>query len=293
MALIEHTLFGKVDKVKTAIERIQNFNPLELGQDQPYYVAYSGGKDSDVIRILCQLANVPHELWHNHTTVDAPETVRYVRSIPDIHINYPEYQGERITMWKLIVKKKIPPTRIQRYCCEVLKERGGEGRFVVTGVRWAESAKRRSRALAEIQANKKGNGIYLHNDNDEARRMMETCELKGQRVINPIIDWTDADVWEFLNYYGCQSNPLYQCGYHRVGCVGCPMSTRQAQVLERYPKYAESYIRAFQRMIDRYDYANLSENWKTGQEVFDWWVSGKAMPRELEGQIGMEDQYES
>lgn len=48
-----------------------------------------------------------------------------------------------LPMRKLIVKKQFPPTRLIRYCCEDLKEPGGVGRVVVTGVRWAESRNRK------------------------------------------------------------------------------------------------------------------------------------------------------
>lgn len=122
-----------IEKEKRAIEYFKMFEP----QTEPYYLCYSGGKDSDVIRILAHLAGVNHEIHHNHTTVDAPETVRYVRQIPDVIIDYPE-----LTMWELIVKKMMPPTRLVRYCCSELKERGGKGRVKVTGVRWAESKNR-------------------------------------------------------------------------------------------------------------------------------------------------------
>ena len=102
-----------------------------------YYLAYSGGKDSDCIKILAYLAGVKFEAVHNLTTVDAPETYRYIRSQKDVRIDKPE-----INMFKLIEVKMTPPTRLIRYCCKVLKERGGQGKVTVTGVRWAESAKR-------------------------------------------------------------------------------------------------------------------------------------------------------
>lgn len=266
MALIEYTLDGKLDRVQQAIDRIKAFDPIANGwDDKPYYVAYSGGKDSDAIRILFQLAGVKHELWHNHTTVDAPETVYYVRSIPDMHYNYPE-----LSMWQLIVKKKMPPTRMMRYCCEVLKEHGGEGRFCATGVRWAESRSRRNnQAIVQVNGKKKP-VLMLFNDNEEDRRQLENCVLKGKRVINPIIDWSDDDVWELLRHYGCKSIPLYQCGYKRVGCVGCPMTTRQKEELEQYPKYKGNYIRAFDKMLKAHDKNSIA--WQTGQDVYDWWV---------------------
>jgi len=294
MALIEYTLEGKANKVEKALERIRMFDPLQSGvMDDPYYVAYSGGKDSDVLRILFELSGCKYDLVHNHTTVDAPETVYYVRSIPNIQISYP-----RISMWKLIVKKRMPPTRLVRHCCTELKERGGRDRFVATGVRWAESVKRKNnRSSLEIATPKAKNRIILNADNDENRKWFETCQLQGKRVLNPIIDWTDADVWEFLHHYGCQSNPLYQCGYKRIGCIGCPMARPKERLRQfaQYPKYQENYIRAFDRMLAyAIENGNPHRAWKTGQEVFDWWIAEPTKKSDIDTfQLSFEDDYTS
>lgn len=128
------------EKERIAIERLKAFEP----EDDAYWLAYSGGKDSDCIRILAQLAGVRHELHHNLTTVDAPETIYYIRSIPGVQIDRAyDKDGKHITMWNLIVKKKMPPTRLARYCCKVLKEHGGKNRLKITGVRWDESRNRK------------------------------------------------------------------------------------------------------------------------------------------------------
>lgn len=262
------TLSGKVN---VSVERIRMFDPLATGlMDEPYYVAYSGGKDSDALRILFELAGVRYDLWHNHTTADAPETVRYVRTIPNINISYPAE-----SMWQLIVNRRMPPTRMMRYCCEVLKERGGQGRFVATGVRWAESVRRsNTRGLVEVQHRERDKSLILNSDNDESRRMFETCQIKGKRVINPIIDWSDDDVWEFLRAEGCASNPLYECGFKRVGCIGCPMAGRTRILdFQRWPKYYDIYLHTFDRMLRAREEANMaSTQWKTGQDVMDWWL---------------------
>lgn len=271
MSIIEYTIDGTNNKVNKAIERIKYFDPLQYSDDK-YYVAYSGGKDSDVIRILCDLANVKYDLVHNHTTLDAPETVYYVRSINNVQIDYP-----KITAWDLIVKKGMPPTRLIRYCCSELKERGGKDRIVMTGVRWAESVKRKNqRSIAEIQKSNIKEKIMLNNDNNKARQMFENCLVKGKKVLNPIVDWDDEDVWEFLNYYNCESNPLYQCGFKRIGCVGCPMASKRIREKEfiRYPKYKELYINTFGRMINFRIQRGLKTEWKDGEECFDWWVNG-------------------
>ncbi len=268
-------------KEKVAIERLKSFEP-----DDGYYLCYSGGKDSDVIRILADIAGVQHENVHNLTTVDAPETVQYIKSLPDVRIDYPE-----TTMWKLIEKMTLPPTRKMRYCCEVLKEHGGAGKVKITGVRWDESAKRAESADvvtiigkskttqkdadkigAEYRVSKQG-GVLLSTDNDEARRTVELCYRTRSTTVNPIVDWTDHDVWDFLHHYGCASNPLYQCGMHRIGCVGCPMADKsRIDEFRRYPKYYQNYIRAFDRMLIARQEKGLKQIWETGKDVMLWWL---------------------
>lgn len=277
------------DKVKKSIERLKAFEP-----EDGYFLAYSEGKDSDAIKILAELAGAKFEAVHNLTSVDAPETVRYIKSRKDVKIEIPrDKDGRQITMWSLIVKKGSPPLRLSRYCCSDLKECGGKGKIVVTGVRWSESTRRKEHAglvkflekpkttqkLAEeigadYRVTKQG-GIVLNNDNDESRRMVEQCYRTRKTIVNPIVDWTDSDVWEFLKYYGCKSNPLYECGFKRIGCIGCPMAgkTRRFE-FERYPSYKAAYISAFDRMIARRLERGMqvNEKWKTGEDVFKWWV---------------------
>lgn len=272
-----------LSKEKIAIQYLQAFEP----ETEPYYLCYSGGKDSDAIRILSSLAGVKHDIVNNHTTVDAPETVRYIRSIPGVQINYPKK-----TMWRLIVEKMMPPTRLVRYCCAELKEKGGKGRVKITGVRKAESVSRAENAgvvkiigkpkTVEKSAIEQGveyavspkGSIVLNIDNAASRQFVEQCYRTTSTLINPIVDWSDKDVWDFLNYYGCKSNPLYQEGFCRIGCVGCPMggSCHMKNEFARYPKYKENYIRAFDRMLDRRKDRELPTKWNSGEEVFAWWI---------------------
>ena len=168
--MINQLNFEGKNKIEIAIDRLKEFEP----KDKPYYVCISGGKDSDVIAKLCELAEVKYELWHQHTTADAPETVRYIReTYPTCNIDKPN-----TSLWELIEKQGVPPTRLMRYCCKELKERGGEGRTKVLGVRWSESTGRKNK-----------------------RRLTEMCYKNYTVTINPIIDWTDSEVWEFHKLY--------------------------------------------------------------------------------------------
>lgn len=119
-------------------------------------------------------------------------------------------------------------------------------------------------------------GTILNNDNDESRRFVEHCYRTTKTMLNPIVDWTDADVWEFLRYYGCESNPLYQCGFSRIGCIGCPMGGPKSQKHEfaRWPKYRAAYVRAFDKMLATRKEAGLrvNERWSDGEAVMRWWL---------------------
>lgn len=128
------------DKVEIAIKRLKAFCPPE-----GYYVAFSGGKDSQCAYHLCKMAGVKFDAHYNVTSVDPPELVQFIKShYPDVQFDYPrDSKGNVITMWNLIPAERMPPTRLVRYCCETLKETSGKGRYTVTGVRQAESANRK------------------------------------------------------------------------------------------------------------------------------------------------------
>jgi phosphoadenosine phosphosulfate reductase len=246
MALVDHTLFGVVDKVQIAIDRLRQYEPPE-----GYYLAFSGGKDSTVLYELAKMSGVKFDAHMNMTSVDPPELIYHVRRhYPDVEIHRPE-----ITMWKLIPEKQFPPSRIKRYCCWYLKEQGGKERQVVaTGVRWEESSRRKKRQI--IEGNKGGSGA----------------------ILNPVIDWTTLEVWDFIKERGLPYCSLYDEGFKRLGCVGCPMAGTKGMLKEfaRWPKYRDAYLRAFGRMIAarraKGKDIDKESKWNTPEEVMDWWI---------------------
>jgi phosphoadenosine phosphosulfate reductase len=265
--LIEKHLDGYVrDKVAIAIDRLKAFEP-----EEGYYLAFSGGKDSQCIYHLAKEAGVKFDAHYNVTGIDHPELVYFMRR------NYPDVAREnyKVSMWKLI-ERNGPPTRLNRFCCKELKEHGGEGRICITGVRWAESVRRKNdRKVLEYMGRTKKQKM-LFDDNDEGRRLFENCHLKGKRIVNPIIDWLEEDVWEYLNGRGIEHCKLYDEGYTRLGCIGCPMSTHQEQELKAYPKFYYAYYKAIKRFLpayfDRCKAKGKEPFRKTAQEWMDWWI---------------------
>lgn len=291
-----------MDLEHKAIERIKIASEMSLHYyGKPLVCTYSGGKDSDVMLELFKRSGIPFEAHNSHTTVDAPQTVYHIRDkfrkleLQGIHadIEMPTYRGKPTTMWALIPEKLTPPSRLRRYCCSVLKETGCMNRFIATGVRWDESNKRADRAQYETIATEKEriritDEVMLMNDNSEKRRITENCMKKNKMVVNPIIDWTHGDIWDFIHSEHVEYNSLYECGYKRVGCIGCPIaSKRRWREFADFPTYKAAYIRAFDVMLERLKekWKTKQPKWKSGYDVFLWWMEDE----NVEGQINMFD----
>lgn len=309
------------EKVKTSIDRIKNFDPKAFSGKDSYYLAFSGGKDSVVCKALLDMAGVKYDAHYRVTSVDPPELVRFIKEQhPDVDRDVPRYTeygegayvgddmvGKPITMWNLIPKKLMPPTRLVRYCCDFLKESGGDGRLTVTGVRWAESINRQKKqGIATVSGSVKvareladnpyfrvtGNrGAVLVNDNAESREVLDACTTRYKTCLNPIIDWTDRDVWEFIKSENIPYCGLYNEGFHRLGCIGCPMAGTKGREREfaRWPKYKGAYLRAFDKMlVQREKRGKMDGTWRTGtraEDVYNWWMKYDILP----GQISIEE----
>lgn len=254
------------------------------------------------------------EVINSHTSVDAPETVYFIREEFErlnkkgvkATINYPrDKDGNHITMWNLIVKKGIPPTRLSRYCCSVLKESSTPDRICTVGVRASESVGRTGRNTFATRGKTKKDALFFSLDHAEevfreSQEMQDDvwdCTLIRQMkenkdiIVSPIYEWTDNDIWTYIQEEKLKVNPLYEKGYHRVGCVGCPMATYRQKMKEfsDYPTYKTAYINAFQKMVEKREIEGKVNNgmWGSGEEVFDWWI--EKYKHEMKGQMSLDD----
>lgn len=284
---------------------LKMYEPLALDRNEKgYIVGYSGGKDSDALVELFYRSGVKHHIIHNHTTIDAPETVYYIRR------RFKEFEARGQTtevikpkknMFSLIVERGIFPTRLIRFCCSDLKEaKKPEYAHAVYsfGVRKAESAKRKvNRDNVETRNSLKGKAklfkfddqesykAQLFHFDDENARLVTVCYTNNYTVINPMAYWTEAQVWSYLAECGLTKeniNPLYKQGAKRVGCLGCPMNRKSKAELDRYPKYRALYVKAAQAILDGEKADKLKEYFKDGEEYVKWWLSGKSIANYLE-----------
>jgi phosphoadenosine phosphosulfate reductase len=221
-----------------------------------YWGCFSGGKDSCVIKELARIAGVK-AVWHyNVTTIDPPELVRFIRhEHPDVLFEKPA-----MSFWQLARKKGFP-TRRHRWCCEHLKERKTPlGARLIMGVRAAESA---SRA-------KNWKEVKLH--------------FRTKAVtVSPILYWRDSDVWDFIRGRNLPYCSLYDEGFHRLGCIGCPMARRAGRLKEfaRWPVYERMWQRLFRDLHERRSQepeTPSSRRFASWQDLWHWWLSDEPIP---------------
>jgi len=225
------------DIVKVAIERLRTFEPPE-----GYYLAFSGGKDSVAIKALADEAGVKYDAHYRLVPVDPPELIQFIREQhSDVAIDRCGY-----TLVELLVKKGFP-LRNRRWCCAYFKEVGGAGRLIVTGIRAAESARRRNRRLIEPRR-QKGKGTFLH----------------------AIIDWEDSDVWGYIRSRKIPYCTLYDEGWKRLGCVGCPM-VRDTTALERWPKVLNVWKIGLRRWFNQKEISKA--RWSSFEVFWKAWLN--------------------
>lgn len=285
-----------------SIDLLQRTEKLALQySDKGFYLAFSGGKDSQCLYHIAKLAGVKFEAHMNLTSIDPPEVIRFVRThYPDVICHKPED-----SIFNMTIKKKfLLPSRIIRWCCAELKEKGGAGTVCLTGVRKAESARRAKRNSVEVSdrsflgtydeftkwqeeaVKKKVKNLNQDQFGEQGETVVRCISGKDKIIVNPIIEWSDRDVWGFLNHVvKVEHCKLYDRGYTRIGCICCPVSRPNAKLreIQEYPHVKRNWIKVIKtirsdghdNLLTNADFGNGTEDEKC-ENVFNWWISGKS-----------------
>jgi phosphoadenosine phosphosulfate reductase len=258
------------NKIDYSIDLIRKFEQLALKYDERgFWVAFSGGKDSQVILELTKIAGVKYHAEMQVTTVDPPELMKFVRKYyPDVKLNRP-----KINMYDLIRKKKSLPLIGRRFCCYYLKELSGANTVTLIGIRAAESVKRAKRNEVEISGHKFSGTLDQFNNYRETN--VSCVKGKDKILVSPILKWTDKDVWDFIHEKGLPYCELYN-EQRRIGCMFCPMSRPKQKIreLEKYPGVVRAFKKAIQYLIDNNNYGNTNN--LTADEIFEIWITNKS-----------------
>ena len=242
-------------KVDRAVKLIQ-----QAGRDGiDVEVAYSGGKDSDVILELTRMAGIKYRAIYKNTTIDPPGTIAHAIE------NGAEIIRPERPFFK-IIEANGAPHRFQRHCCRYLKEYKVLDRAIM-GVRRAESTKRAANYSEPTE-----------------------CRFYGSKkehveAFYPILDWSDQDVVDFIEARHIKIHALYyrEDGSidpkRRLGCMCCPLASlkkRLAQFRE-HPGMVKAYIRSQQKFFDTHPDSKTANRYAN---VYEWFVRDVFYDRE-------------
>jgi phosphoadenosine phosphosulfate reductase len=233
-----------------------------LRKHAPLKLAFSGGKDSVVCKWLCQQAAVPFESFYSSTTIDPPELVRFIKQYhADVKWRIPKMP----MMTAVATLGKSPPTRFARWCCERYKEAmPAAGTPIVIGVRAAESPRRARDWKTQVQPVKKG------------------------LLILPILRWSDEEVWACIRDNSIPYCKLYDEGFKRLGCIGCPLQSiaNQRREFDRWPNFERNWKMAIMRNWEKWHAVprirdgmpRYQARYKSAEDFWQWWITRKRSP---------------
>lgn len=232
-------------KVDRAIKLLRSYAPAD---GQPIEVAYSGGKDSDIILQLVKESGINYRAIYKNTTIDPPGTIAHVIS-KGVEIIRP------LETFAQLIAKKGQPNRMRRFCCEKLKEYKVLDRAVI-GVRAEESAKRAKRYQEPTQCR-------VYNKKERVEQVF------------PILDWTLRDIVEFAEDRNLTFAPVYydEAGVlhpeRRLGCMCCPLAYAKHRLEEfkKYPGMVKLYLRAIQKYRENHPQSKMAQTY-TAYEAF-------------------------
>lgn len=232
-------------KIDTAIERLNMFEP-----EDGYILCFSGGKDSIVLEDLAKKCGVSYQSVYNVTTMDPPPITRFIHE----HYPYVRWDFPEMPFWRKVGEKGLP-MRMTRWCCDIYKENTFTGKVKLLGVREDEG-----RISGEV-------------------RLTRVCNKTGEQAIQPIFDWTDKDIWDYINSNNLPYCKLYDEGWNRIGCMCCPFASKEEKLnsMDKWPTFFKAIRKGVRIRWNTYwipKESPVAERFNSADDLFEWWIQG-------------------
>ncbi|MHA1135444.1 MAG: phosphoadenosine phosphosulfate reductase domain-containing protein [Candidatus Thorarchaeota archaeon] len=228
----------KIEKEATSfVNRV-----IERNGNLPLVVGFSGGKDSLAAYLVVEEATSKSPpIFFMDTGLELPETIQFIKSFAetrDVEI-IGEKAGDQF--WESI-DIFGPPARDFRWCCKILKlgpaatsiaDMIGQETLSFMGQRKLESFQR------SIEP-----------------RVTENPWVPGQISANPIQNWNALEVWLYTFWKNEDFNPLYNRGYHRMGCYLCPASplAELESLRQTHPEFHQRWEQKMKEWAEKYGF---------------------------------------
>lgn len=290
-------------KMLYSIELLRKAEKIAMNYDKDggFFLAFSGGKDSQALYHIAELGGVKFKAHMNLTSVDPPEVIRFVKKCyPDVELVKPKE-----SIYSIAIRRRILPTMRVRWCCAEFKESAGAGKVTLIGIRHEESSRRAKRNEVEISSRKFSgtlDGLEEYRQEQKAKKARKKSQKDGVNMMNadqeqtlgcihgkesllisPIIHWTERDVWEFLNQVVQVAHcELYDEGWRRLGCICCPMSSAKHKRMEelRWPHVKRNWIKAIKAIRNGEGYSKKNIFGGTSEPTGDYGaIIGSPNPR--------------
>ena len=247
-------------KEQRAIEFIQKHEPRE-----GYFLGFSGGKDSVVLKHLADMAMVEYDAYYSATGIDPPEVVKFIREyypgvifkrpLMKMPRKYPDWEGTR-SFFGMIPRRGYP-TKFSKWCCDVLKKD----------------------PTKDVPLNHRLMGIRAEESNKRSLRP-KIDKYKKWTIYKPIFSWLEWEIWDFIERHDLHYCSLYDEGFSRIGCVVCPVLTggngaKLKQAKERWPEHYVAFEKSMKRLWNNVEWHKRNEKKlpQTFDEFLDNWYS--------------------
>lgn len=195
------------------------------------FVSFSGGKDSTVTSNLVLRALSTPQIMHifGDTTLEFPFTYTYVDRFKKNHPKTPVISARNKEKdFEELCRLVGPPSRVMRWCCTVFK----------TGTiqKKIRSLYRDKKQILTFYGIRRSESV----SRSKYERESDSPKITKQRIVSPIIDWMDFDIWLYILTTGIDFNDAYRLGYARVGCWCCPNNSGWSEFLSKVHMHEQS-----------------------------------------------------